>query len=205
MAPANAPETLRKALAMGADERRPRHRPGARGLVRGLDRAASSRPRSQDLEFDLVLAGVDTSDGVGGVVPGGDRGPARAAVPVLRRADRARRGGRDRPRPPHQRRPATTSSRRRCPRSSSAPRRSASRATRRSRGSWPRAPRRSRRAALADLGVDPATVGAVAAATSRVVGQPGTRGRAARPRSSAANRPRRPRRSSTFLAERRLI
>jgi electron transfer flavoprotein beta subunit len=68
MAPAAAPETLRKALAMGAH----------RGVLvtdpalAGSDAVSTSRVLAaalRDLEFDLVLAGVDTSDGVGGTVP----------------------------------------------------------------------------------------------------------------------------------------
>lgn len=68
MAPANAPETLRKGLAMGA------HR-----AVLVTDPAlAGSDIRSTvgvlaaalgGLEYDLVLAGIDTSDGFAGVVP----------------------------------------------------------------------------------------------------------------------------------------
>jgi electron transfer flavoprotein beta subunit len=67
MAPASAPETLRKALAMGA----------TRGVLvtdpvlAGSDPVSTARVLSTalgTLEFDLVLAGVDTSDGVGGTV-----------------------------------------------------------------------------------------------------------------------------------------
>lgn len=74
MAPANAPETMRKALAMGAqsgvlvtDER-----------LAGSDTLSTARILAAalgTLEFDLALAGVDTSDGVAGVVP-----PAVAAL-----------------------------------------------------------------------------------------------------------------------------
>jgi electron transfer flavoprotein beta subunit len=68
MAPASAPETLRKALAMGAN----------RGILvtdpalAGSDAVSTARVLSAALrtvEYDLVLAGVDTSDGVGGTVP----------------------------------------------------------------------------------------------------------------------------------------
>ena len=67
MAPAAAPETLRKALAMGA----------TRGVLvtdptlAGSDAVSTARVLAaalRTLEFDLVLAGVDTSDGVGGTV-----------------------------------------------------------------------------------------------------------------------------------------
>jgi electron transfer flavoprotein beta subunit len=70
MAPANAPETMRKALAMGATGGVLVTDPALAGsctvsTVRVL--AAALR----GLEYDLVLAGVDTSDGVAGVVPAG--------------------------------------------------------------------------------------------------------------------------------------
>jgi electron transfer flavoprotein beta subunit len=68
MAPASAPETLRKALAMGATRGIHVTDPALAGscavsTARVL--AAALRP----LTFDLVLAGVDTSDGLGGTVP----------------------------------------------------------------------------------------------------------------------------------------
>src|SRR4029453_5310533 len=67
MAPPNAIETMRKGLAMGAD----------RGVVVSDPALAGSDHTStvaalvaalEGLEYDLVLAGFDTSDGVGGVV-----------------------------------------------------------------------------------------------------------------------------------------
>jgi electron transfer flavoprotein beta subunit len=70
MAPASAPETLRKALAMGA----------TRGVLvtdptlEGADTVSTARVLAaalRTLEYDLVLAGADTSDGGGGVVPAG--------------------------------------------------------------------------------------------------------------------------------------
>ncbi|HET7167630.1 MAG TPA: electron transfer flavoprotein subunit beta/FixA family protein [Candidatus Limnocylindrales bacterium] len=70
MAPQNAPETMRKALAMGA----------TRGIlvtdpaISGSCTVATTRILAaalRTLEFDLVLAGVDTSDGGSGVVPPG--------------------------------------------------------------------------------------------------------------------------------------
>ena len=70
MAPAGAADTMRKALAMGA----------ARGILVTDPALAGSCVRStvlvlaaalKDLTFDLVLAGVDTSDGNGGVVAAG--------------------------------------------------------------------------------------------------------------------------------------
>ena len=70
MAPPTAPETMRKALAMGA----------TRGLLvtdptlAGSDTLSTVRVLAaavKDLEYDLLLAGADTSDGGGGVVPAG--------------------------------------------------------------------------------------------------------------------------------------
>jgi electron transfer flavoprotein beta subunit len=70
MAPAAAPDTLRKALAMGA----------TRGVLvsdpslEGSDTLSTARVLAaalRTLEYDLVLAGADTSDGGGGVVPAG--------------------------------------------------------------------------------------------------------------------------------------
>ena len=70
MAPASGPETMRKALAMGA----------TRGIhiidaaLEGSDHVSTARVLAaalKDLEFDLVLAGADTSDGLSGIVPAG--------------------------------------------------------------------------------------------------------------------------------------
>ena len=70
MAPASAPETMRRALAMGA----------TRGVlvsdpaIEGSDAVATTRILAaalKTLEFDLAFAGVDTSDGVAGLVPAG--------------------------------------------------------------------------------------------------------------------------------------
>ncbi len=70
MAPASAPETMRKALAMGAH----------RGVLvtdpalEGSCAVATTRVLAaalKTIEFDLALAGVDTSDGQAGVVPAG--------------------------------------------------------------------------------------------------------------------------------------
>ncbi|HYL40998.1 MAG TPA: electron transfer flavoprotein subunit beta/FixA family protein [Candidatus Binatus sp.] len=74
MAPPNGAETLRKGLAMGA----------TRGILvtdpalAGSDAWSTAHVLAavlKDLEFDLALAGFDTSDGVGGVV-----GPALATL-----------------------------------------------------------------------------------------------------------------------------
>ena len=70
MAPPSAPETLRKALAMGA----------ASGThvtdktLEGSDTLSTARTlaaAAKGLEFDLLFAGADTSDGGAGVVPAG--------------------------------------------------------------------------------------------------------------------------------------
>ncbi len=80
MAPSVAPETMRKALAMGA----------ARGTLvtdpalGGSCTVSTARVLSAalaTLEFDLVLAGVDTSDGQAGVVAPGVA--ALAGLPLL--------------------------------------------------------------------------------------------------------------------------
>ncbi len=80
MAPANAPETMRKALAMGA----------TRGVlvtdpaIAGSCTVATTRILAaalKTLDFDLVLAGVDTSDGGAGVVAAGVA--ALAGLPYL--------------------------------------------------------------------------------------------------------------------------
>jgi electron transfer flavoprotein beta subunit len=68
MAPGSAPETMRKALAMGAHRGVHVTDPALVGsclVSTALVLAAALR----ELEFDLVLAGVDTSDGLAGVVP----------------------------------------------------------------------------------------------------------------------------------------
>jgi electron transfer flavoprotein beta subunit len=70
MAPANAPETMRKALAMGA----------TRGVLvtdpalEGSCTVATTRVLAaalKTIDYDLAFAGVDTSDGFAGVVPAG--------------------------------------------------------------------------------------------------------------------------------------
>ncbi len=85
MAPATAPETMRKALAMGAH----------RGVLvtdpalAGADTVTTTRVLAaalRGLEFDLAFAGVDTSDGQAGVVPAGIA--AHLALPYLSYATR---------------------------------------------------------------------------------------------------------------------
>ena len=96
MAPAECPRDAAQGARDGRDPRGPRHGPGAGRLV-VVSTARVLAAALATLEFDLVLAGVDTSDGVGGVVAGGIARPSRTPVPVVCRPDRARRGGRDRP------------------------------------------------------------------------------------------------------------
>jgi electron transfer flavoprotein beta subunit len=70
MAPADAPETMRKALAMGATSGVLVTDPALAGSCT----VATTRVLAaalQTLEFDLVFAGVDSSDGFAGVVPAG--------------------------------------------------------------------------------------------------------------------------------------
>ena len=80
MAPANATETMRKALAMGAQ----------RGVLvtdpalAGADLPATVRVLAAAAEgetFDLLLTGLDTSDGTGGAVAAGIA--ARLGLPLL--------------------------------------------------------------------------------------------------------------------------
>jgi electron transfer flavoprotein beta subunit len=70
MAPPNAPETLRKALAMGAASGTHITDPG----LEGSDTLSTARVLAaavKGMEFDLLFAGADTSDGGAGVVPAG--------------------------------------------------------------------------------------------------------------------------------------
>jgi electron transfer flavoprotein beta subunit len=70
MAPASAPETMRKALAMGATSGVLVTDPALEGSCT----VATTRVLAaalKTLEFDLVFAGVDSSDGFAGVVPAG--------------------------------------------------------------------------------------------------------------------------------------
>ena len=68
MAPTNAPETLRKALAMGAHRGVHVTDPALAGSC-AVSTAKVLAAALRTLEFDMVFAGVDASDGVGGVVP----------------------------------------------------------------------------------------------------------------------------------------
>jgi electron transfer flavoprotein beta subunit len=70
MAPASAPETMRKALAMGAHRGVLVTDPALEGsCVVATTRVLAAALKT--IEFDLAFAGVDTSDGVAGVVPAG--------------------------------------------------------------------------------------------------------------------------------------
>jgi electron transfer flavoprotein beta subunit len=68
MAPPNAPETLRKALAMGATRGVLVSDPVLEGSC-AVSTATVLAAALRDMEYDLALAGVDASDGVGGTVP----------------------------------------------------------------------------------------------------------------------------------------
>jgi electron transfer flavoprotein beta subunit len=68
MAPANAPETLRKALAMGAHRGVHVTDPALAGSC-AVSTARVLATALRELEFDMVFAGIDSSDGVGGIVP----------------------------------------------------------------------------------------------------------------------------------------
>ena len=116
------------------------------------------------MEYDLVFAGADTSDGQGGVVGARTRRAPGPAVPLVRLGDRADRWrGAD---PAPQRRPATTSSRRRRRRWSWARSCSARRAIRRCAASCRRDRSRSRPGRWRILGVD---------AEGGIAGAPGQR------------------------------
>ncbi len=68
MAPTNAPETLRKALAMGA-HRGVHVTDVALGGSCAVSTATVLAAALRQIEFDMVFAGIDASDGVGGIVP----------------------------------------------------------------------------------------------------------------------------------------
>jgi electron transfer flavoprotein beta subunit len=68
MAPTNAPETLRKALAMGADRAVHITDPALAGSC-AVSTATVLAAALREMEYDMVFAGIDASDGVGGIVP----------------------------------------------------------------------------------------------------------------------------------------
>jgi electron transfer flavoprotein beta subunit len=201
MAPASGPETMRKALAMGA----------TRGVLVSDPALAGScvvattqvlAAALKTLEFDLVFAGVDSSDGVAGMVPVGVAAlaglpyasyAARIEPDVAARTVRVHRitpTGYDVLEAPM---PALISGTQALgePRYPSL------------KGIMAARSKEITTLTLADLGIDPATVG-LGAATSRVVGSHAPEARAAtrvirEPAAEAA------RQVVDFLAERRLI
>ena len=80
MAPPSAPETLRKALAMGATRGVLVTDPALEGSC-AVSTATVLAAALRQQEFDLALAGVDASDGVGGTVPSAVA--ARLGLPYL--------------------------------------------------------------------------------------------------------------------------
>lgn len=70
MAPSNGAETMRKALAMGATRGVLISDPSLEGSCT-LSTVRVLAATLKDIEYDLLLAGADTSDGGGGVVPAG--------------------------------------------------------------------------------------------------------------------------------------
>ena len=80
MAPASAPETMRKALAMGATNGVLVTDPVLEGSC-AVSTTIVLAAALKTLEFDLVVAGVDSSDGVAGVVPAGVA--ARNGLPYI--------------------------------------------------------------------------------------------------------------------------
>jgi electron transfer flavoprotein beta subunit len=85
MAPTSAPETLRKALAMGATRGIHVTDPALAGSC-AVSTARVLAAALKSLTFDLVLAGVDTSDGLGGTVPAAVA--AQLGLPLLSYAAR---------------------------------------------------------------------------------------------------------------------
>ena len=85
MAPANAPETLRKALAMGAS-RAVHVTDSALAGSCAVSTATVLARALRDIEFDFVVAGIDASDGVGGIVPAAVA--AHLGIPYLSYAQR---------------------------------------------------------------------------------------------------------------------
>ena len=201
MAPAGAPETMRKALAMGATSGVLVTDPALEGSCT----VATTRVLAaalKTIEFDLVFAGVDSSDGVAGMVPVGvaalaglpyasyaakiEPDPAARTV----RVHRITTTGYDVLEAPM---PALISGTQALgePRYPSL------------KGIMAARNKEITTLTLADLGIDPSTVG-LAAATSRVVGTRAPEPRAAtrvirEPAAEAA------RQVVDFLAERRLI
>jgi electron transfer flavoprotein beta subunit len=88
IAPAAAPETLRKALVMGAQRGVLICDPSLAGSdTLSTVRVLAAGPRR--LEYDLVLAGADTSDGGAGVAAAARSPSASGCLPLVRGHDRA--------------------------------------------------------------------------------------------------------------------
>ena len=163
--PERATEAIRKALSMGADKAVHLLDDGLHGSDMVQTGWALARALGTIEGIELVIAGNEATDGVGGAVP------AIIAeylglpqLTHLRKVSRRRRQGHRRAR---DRRRRVHRSRRRCPRWSASPRRSTSRASRPSRASWPPRRRKSTTLTLAEIGVEADEVG-VANAGSKV-------------------------------------
>ncbi len=85
MAPVNGPETLRKGLAMGAHRGVHVTDPALAGSCL-VSTATVLAAALRELEFDMVFAGIDASDGVGGIVPAAVA--AHLGLPLLSYASR---------------------------------------------------------------------------------------------------------------------
>jgi electron transfer flavoprotein beta subunit len=201
MAPASAPDTLRKALAMGATRGIHVTDPVLAGSC-SVSTATVLAAALRTLDCDLVLAGVDTSDGLGGTVPSAMA--AHLGLPFLSYAariepDEAGRSVRVRRISPtgydvlEAPMPAVIS----CTQALGEPRYPSLKGIMAARS------KEIATRSLADVGVDPATVGG-AMATTRVLGStvPPARGATEIVRGSAADGAAR---IVTFLADRRLI
>ena len=174
LGPAKALDSLRKALAMGAD----RAVLVSDDAAAGSDLLGTTAALAGALEregADLVLFGQASNDGDGAVLwaavaerlgrPGRLAGRRARVWRAARCAGSARRST------------ATTRSRRRCRRSSPSRTRSTSRATRRSRGSWARRRSRRRRSRSETSASTADAVGEAGARTTVLeIGAPASRG-----------------------------
>jgi len=201
MAPASAPDTLRKALAMGATRGIHVTDPVLAGSC-AVSTATVLAAALRTLEFDLVLAGVDTSDGLGGTVPSAVA--VHLGLPFLSYAariepDEGARSVRVRRISPtgYDLLEAPMAAVISCTQALGEPRYPSLKGIMAARS------KEIATASLADLGADPATVGG-AVATTRVLGSavPPARGATEVVRGSATEGAER---IVAFLAERRLI
>ena len=174
LGPEKAVDSLRKALAMGAD----RAVLVSDEAAAGSDLLGTSRALAGALEreaADLVLFGQASSDGDGAVLWAAVADRLRRPVDLAGRRRSPSKAARSRAsaRPST----ATTRSPRRCPRSSRSRTRSTSRATPRSRGSWARRRSRRRRCRSPTSASTPASAGEAAAKTTVLeLGPPPSRG-----------------------------